>query len=130
LIARLQKIRHAVLPCLLLIQLIFAAAAQAYCYRGYATHLRHDYCSYMHEHHIVRNAVKDGAIGSAAGALVGLASGGGLIHGALIGAGAGAGIGALRASSAKWTHPVATNVGTAAIAGLGLALAAHRGHEF
>lgn len=79
---------------------------------------------------MVHNMVKDGAIGTATGAIVGLASHRGIMHGALVGAGAGAGIGALRGSNAKWSHPVATNVGTAAIAGLGLFMAAHHGHTF
>ena len=72
--------------------------------------------------------VKDGAVGAAAGALVGLAAHRGIVHGALIGAGAGAGVGALRSGAFRWEHPVATNVGTAGIAGLGLFLAAHHGH--
>ena len=109
---------------------VAGSPAHAYDYRGYAYNCRHSYRCYTSAHPMIKNAVKDGAIGTAAGALVGLASGRGIVHGALIGAGAGAGIGALRASRAKWTHPVATNVGTAGIAGLGLWLAARHGHSF
>lgn len=119
------------LLAVLTVQLVMASSALANpYYRGYAYNARHSYGSYMHYHPMVHNALKDGAWGTAAGALVGLASGRGVMHGALIGAGAGAGIGALRASNARWSHPVATNVGTAGIAGLGLWMAARHGHRF
>lgn len=124
----LQKLLSGILVVAVL-QICTATTAQATTYfRGYAENARHSYGCYMAQHPKVHAMVKDGAIGTAAGALVGLASGRGIMHGALMGAGAGAGIGALRTSSVRYTHPVATNVGTAAIAGLGLFLAAKHGH--
>lgn len=99
-------------------------------YRGYASHVRYSYHTWASKHPKMKAMAVDGAVGTAVGALVGAASGRGALHGALIGAGSGAGIGLLRSSQIGHEHPLAKNVATAGIAGLGLYLAAKHGHDF
>ena len=97
-------------------------------YRGYASNIRNSYGTYMSTHPTIHNAVKDGAWGAALGAAAGLISRRGIVHGAMMGAGTGAGVGALRSSKFHWQHPLATNVASAGLSGLGLYLAVHHGH--
>ena len=108
----------------------FATAAQAqYPYQGYASHIRCGWDQWKYQHPKVKTAAVDGAIGTAAGAVVGAISGRGALHGALVGAASGAGIGLVRSSATMAVHPVAKTVSEVGIAGLGLYLAAHHGHE-
>lgn len=98
--------------------------------RGYESHVRTCYSTWSERHPKVKSAAVDGAIGAAAGGLIGGVSHRGVLHGALVGSAAGAGIGLVRSSQTMAYHPVAKTASEVGIGALGVYLAAAHGHEF
>jgi hypothetical protein len=82
--------------------------------------------TFWQKHPMVKGATIGAGVGAGAGALTGLVTRQGVIRGAVIGAGAGAGVGALRQSKIMKRHPIAKDVATGAVAGLGLGWAGSR----
>jgi hypothetical protein len=82
--------------------------------------------TFWQKHPMVKGATIGAGVGAGAGALTGLVTRQGVIRGAVIGAGAGAGVGALRQSKIMKRHPIARDVATGAVAGLGLGWAGSR----
>ncbi len=75
---------------------------------------------------MAKGAAIGGGVGAGAGALTGLITGQGIIRGAVIGAGTGAGVGVIRTSQIMKRHPIARDVATGAVSGLGLGWAGSR----
>jgi YMGG-like Gly-zipper len=82
--------------------------------------------TFWQKHPMVKGATIGAGVGLGAGALTGLVTRQGVLRGAVIGAGAGAGVGALRQSKIMKRHPIAKDVATGAVAGLGLGWAGSR----
>jgi hypothetical protein len=95
-------------------------------YHGYLRNTR----SYFRRHPMVKSAAVGAGLGAVAGGVTGLVTHGGFVRGAAIGAGTGAGIGIARSSRYMARHPIARDVATGGLTGLGLSWAASRGwHE-
>ncbi len=84
--------------------------------------------SWASKHPVEKKAAIDGAVGAAAGGVVGLISHRGLLHGALMGAGSGAGIGLATSSKYLQHHKIEKDAAVVGIGGLGLWLASKKGH--
>ncbi len=82
--------------------------------------------TFWQRHPIAKGAAIGGGVGAGAGALTGLITGQGIIRGAVIGAGTGAGVGVIRTSQIMKRHPIARDVATGAVSGLGLGWAGSR----
>ena len=82
--------------------------------------------TFWQKHPMVKGATIGAGVGAGAGALTGLVTHQGVIRGAVIGAGAGAGVGVIRTSKIMKRHPIARDVATGAVAGLGLGWAGSR----
>jgi hypothetical protein len=103
--------------------------AEAY-YNGYVGHSKTNTVrGYFYRHPKVKAATVGAGLGTAAGAATGLISGRGVMRGALIGAGAGTGVGLIRSSEIMRRHPLVKNTATGSVVGLGLGMAASRGHH-
>lgn len=85
--------------------------------------------SFFYRHPKVKSATIGAGIGTAAGAATGLITGRSVVKGALVGAGTGAGVGLIRSSEIMRRHPIVKNTATGAAVGLGLGVAAQRGHN-
>lgn len=85
--------------------------------------------TYFQKHPKVKAATIGAGVGTAAGAVTGLVSGRGVVRGGLIGAGTGAGVGLVRSSATMKRHPIANDVATGSLVGLGIGAAASRGHK-
>jgi hypothetical protein len=82
--------------------------------------------TFWQRHPMAKGAAIGGGVGAGAGALTGLITGQGIIRGAVIGAGTGAGVGVIRTSQIMKRHPIARDVATGAVSGLGLGWAGSR----
>jgi hypothetical protein len=69
---------------------------------------------------MVKGAAIGAGIGGGAGALTGLVTGQGVFRGAAIGATTGAGVGVIRTSKIMKRHPIARDIATGGMTGLGL----------
>ncbi len=87
---------------------------------------RRDNRTYFQKHPKVKSAAVGAGVGAGAGAVTGLVTGRGVLRGAAIGAGTGAGVGLVRSSRIMRRHPIARDVSTGALVGLGLGAAASR----
>jgi hypothetical protein len=83
---------------------------------------------YLKTHPKVKGAVIGTGAGAGAGALTGLISGKGIARGAAIGAGTGAGVGILQGSKIMQRHKLVKDTAQGSLVGLGLSMAATRGH--
>lgn len=107
-------------------QLALPADAQ---YRGYVYKKPNKVKTFFNNHPKVKSATIGAGIGTAAGAATGLIAGKSVAKGALIGAGTGAGVGLIRSSRTLSRHPIIKDTATGSAVGLGLGLAASRGHH-
>lgn len=98
-------------------------------YSGYAGRQTNSVKSFFYRHPKVKSATIGAGIGTAAGAATGLITGRSVAKGALVGAGTGAGVGLIRSSEILRRHPIVKNTATGAAVGLGLGVAAQRGHN-
>jgi hypothetical protein len=106
-----------------------ALPAEAY-YNGYVGHSKtNSVKSFFYRHPKVKSATIGAGVGTAAGAATGLISGRGVMKGALVGAGAGTAVGLIRSSEIMKRHPLVKNTATGSVVGLGLGVAASRGHH-
>lgn len=82
--------------------------------------------TFFQRHPKVKAATIGAGVGTAAGAVTGLVSGRGVVRGGVIGAGTGAGVGLVRSSNTLKRHPIARDVSTGTLVGLGLGAASSR----
>jgi len=82
--------------------------------------------TYFQKHPMVKGATIGAGLGAGIGAATGLITGRGILRGGVIGAGTGAGVGVIRTSQMMKRHPIARDVATGAVSGLGLGWAASR----
>ncbi len=85
--------------------------------------------TYLQRHPVVKRTAIGAGVGAGAGALTGLVTGKGVMRGAAIGAAAGGSVGLIKSSKTLKRHPVATKVAEGTAIGMGLGLAASRGHN-
>lgn len=85
--------------------------------------------TYLQRHPVVKRTAVGAGVGAGAGALTGLITGKGVMRGAVIGAAAGGSVGLIKSSKTLKKHPVATKVAEGTAIGMGLGLAANRGHN-
>jgi len=85
--------------------------------------------TYLQRHPVVKRTAIGAGIGAGAGALTGMVTHKGVVRGAVIGAGAGGSVGLIKSSKTLKKHPVATKVAEGTVIGVGLGLAASRGHN-
>lgn len=83
---------------------------------------------YLKTHPKVRDGMIGTGVGAGAGALTGLISGKGMMRGTAIGAGTGAGVGILQGSQVMKRHTYVKDTAQGSLVGLGLGMAATRGH--
>lgn len=102
--------------------------AEAQYYRGYVSRPSKAK-TFFQAHPKVKAATIGAGVGTAAGAATGLIAGRSVVKGALIGAGTGAGVGLIRSSRTLRRHPIIKDTATGSAVGLGLGLAASRGHH-
>jgi hypothetical protein len=76
--------------------------------------------TFFQKHPMVKGAAIGAGIGGGAGALTGLVTGQGVFRGAAIGATTGAGVGVVRTSKIMKRHPIARDIATGGLTGLGL----------
>jgi len=76
--------------------------------------------TFFQKHPMVKGAAIGAGIGGGAGALTGLVTGQGVFRGAAIGATTGAGVGVIRTSKIMKRHPIARDIATGGMTGLGL----------
>jgi hypothetical protein len=98
-------------------------------YQGGVTQTTIQGQTYLQRHPVVKRTAIGAGVGAGAGALTGLVTHKGAMRGAAIGATAGGGVGLIKSSKTLKKHPVATKVAEGTAIGLGLGLAASRGHN-
>ncbi|HEY9712575.1 MAG TPA: YMGG-like glycine zipper-containing protein [Chroococcales cyanobacterium] len=82
--------------------------------------------TFFQKHPMVKGATIGAGLGAGVGAATGLLTGRGVLHGAVVGAGTGAGVGVIRKSQIMSRHPIARDIATGTVAGLGLGWAGSR----
>lgn len=82
--------------------------------------------TFFQRHPMVKGAAIGAGVGAGVGAVTGLVTGRGVLRGAAIGAGTGAGVGVVRTSKIMRRHPIARDVATGALTGLGIGWAGSR----
>lgn len=107
----------------------FLPAGLADTYQGGVSQTKVKTGTYLQRHPVVKRTAIGAGVGAGAGALTGLVTHKGVMRGAVIGAGAGGGVGLIKSSKTLKKHPVATKVAEGTVIGLGLGLAANRGHN-
>ncbi len=85
--------------------------------------------TYLQRHPVVKRTAIGAGVGVGAGALTGMLTGKGALRGAAIGATAGGGVGLIKSSKTLKQHPTMTKVAEGTVIGLGLGMAASRGHN-
>lgn len=85
--------------------------------------------TFLQKHPVVKRTAIGAGVGAGAGALTGLVTKKGTLRGAAIGAAAGSSVGLIKSSKTLNRHPVASKVAQGTAIGLGVGLAASRGHN-